>query len=1806
MSITTTIQRFPFDGRWEEYDPAAKDMNSFDQIGAQFSETWLGKAAKGVHDFGVSQEKIVSEWNKQERNVEPLQAVQELDTELELREHEMRYLIDEGVRDPDKARAIVMRERASEERQRQLAQQSEVSNLLTGLVAYIPQGVIEVGVSGGFGAALNAVRAPIALTNVVTRDIAAAYTVELAGAGYAAYIDPVDGIEEGIQNGLVNGTMSAAALLGFEAARVGYGGVKQAMTPKIGGLVDEVKTGTPLAAAFDGAADVPMGTPVVDINFSEVRDEILASRGIATDTETIRSFTGGKMSDRQAEGTIRLVEPAAEDATDGLHFVVVERFADEADIPPAPRGETAAETTAREAKAAEWKLQEEAEVAAHAEQMKAFEVEEATYQQRIQELEAQRAEAAAMRQQADEQAAQLKAAKKELKQVEKQIAKETDRDAKEALRRRETDLDAIVQELSGKPKAARSRAARLEKKVEAVGEIPQPTRPPERAPRPIPEDAAPPAPYVAPRATGEGEKVFSVFQRTGYQGAWEKVGTHASQGEAITAVKAEHPMAAGVENFLHPTTYGWTKSKLLDVQEQYVPGGRSPVDAANVVARRMEKELELLEESIAALKARRATETNPALIRESTLQIEARETRLENMRDRVDRLHRTGNVRGAAFGQGNVWTNMLKMLDKGSKLVGKDLDGWRKKNWPYWNLISNEKLANTQVGIDYANLAEDLMGTQGVSLFAHRAGRRGRESVHARIQSRMNAHFSRHYDKLLEAYSKSIGMQGTMSPYGAFVRSVGTRAQRLYKKVADKIGATPADRPITRTFEEFDAAVRDAHIDKIQALEGGNGAWTSGDKAIDEAVEAYQQLYTEVGEMVRSVGGFGTQSQLKADIEQLKRMIAEPSWEDLEPVALKEGEDLFTPRQRELYVTAMNNAQATGNVEGWRPLTDVEFHEAQKDHYFLVNTLATKLDIPVTYLKPSQLHMVPDRVLEGLGPYAKGFYFMSEGRGYIVNLGVSRDRVHSVHATLHEFSHAIDAFFWQSARPEVKNALIEAYQAYRSKFHDKMSDEELLALRTEMGGPAALYTQGRRPLEPGGREREPSSEVAYGVPNKEWVMHEMEWRAEQIARWLKTNETPHGLVEQHFADVAGYYKLMEQELGRSNIVPHQAVQRWMDDVWFNPGRVAALSLQWIDNDSGPLLEEKQPKLVPRSDLLIARHEKLRRLQMQYDKYTVGALKSHYHKSYDKTAIIQNTDGFQDLAKAYFVQSGMTEAGAEEAAKKVTSSILDEGLEPGATPREKVALPVAMEVTGGHLGAETFSMPAWFEAGGLRARDFLRTDHAQVAHEYLREAYGVTEMSRVFGDHNGETRLRELRRAARRENVPEELIGEMEEAFRTLRNDVLGKSRIVDDPSLLSTRVLRTTRHFNVAAYMGKVVQMQAVDLAALVQISGFRNLLNAMELNWGKAASEAGRNVPKEMTDLFGLAVEVASQQRIDSLTNELGHSIGYKTKAEQLAAKVSRNIFQYGGATVFTDHARRIGGILTSDQLLRYCEAAKNGTLKPQTIHPKTGKMTDIGDEQRLRAFGLDQKQAAAIYDEWAAHVPESERAFEGMTGGKLYIADASSWTDLELQRKFTSAVRTNMDSLVLTPNAATRPQLLQKEAMRWLLLYQSFGIHAAQTLSMRMADGTLDMQRTALLAASLIGATALVQQFRKPDYVEDDWNDVLYEATLMSGVLSIPGMVAEYGSSITGMHPLGFMGFEQPSFKDDLNPAAAFGPVASQWEGLVSGIGNRLTGEKDSGDDMARGLRYMVPYNNLWYLNGVANWMRSGAGEILEPAKE
>jgi len=483
--------------------------------------------------------------------------------------------------------------------------------------------------------------------------------------------------------------------------------------------------------------------------------------------------------------------------------------------------------------------------------------------------------------------------------------------------------------------------------------------------------------------------------------------------------------------------------------------------------------------------------------------------------------------------------------------------------------------------------------------------------------------------------------------------------------------------------------------------------------------------------------------------------------------------------------------------------------------------------------------------------------------------------------------------------------------------------------------------------------------------------------------------------------------------------------------------------------------------------------------------------------------------------------------------------------------------------------------------------------------YVMRTAPMIETARVFGDPKAQKAIDDLfyevYERAQAETNPAKQAKMLEEAERAkqamidLRDIVHGVYQIPEHTDAITPRLLRILRNFNILGAMGRSVLMAMGDMGNVIVSQGFvRSLGHAVE-SFAGGLTDGNIKMIKDEVDLAGSVSEVILGMRYHQMT-DFGAAVGYSSKApkwfnklERGMSNASQRFFLYNLLGPWTDMARRFSGGMLQSRLIENSRLWKAGQL---------------GDDQIeiMTRLGINKEQAIQFVNEWEAS--------GGLKHKSMFIANTSQWVSEQAVRTFRAAMNTEINRMVPTPGAVDKPKaLLKSEWWKVIGQYRGFSIAATHRI---MGAGIHTKGKTKWAGmASMVGIAMTVDALKRPDYIQMPIEEQLLRAVELSGVtgiiLDLNDTIERASAGTIGLRPALGMDIRERN-PNWANRMGTIGAVPNQWLTLMYG----LTSDEATTNDLARGIRYMIPYNNLLWWNEAFNRGQRAAVDTIEDFQE
>jgi len=514
-----------------------------------------------------------------------------------------------------------------------------------------------------------------------------------------------------------------------------------------------------------------------------------------------------------------------------------------------------------------------------------------------------------------------------------------------------------------------------------------------------------------------------------------------------------------------------------------------------------------------------------------------------------------------------------------------------------------------------------------------------------------------------------------------------------------------------------------------------------------------------------------------------------------------------------------------------------------------------------------------------------------------------------------------------------------------------------------------------------------------------------------------------------------------------------------------------------------------------------------------------------------------------------------------------------------------------ESNSGNFGVSVNALSRKINIPPHLVKDFIETDPHKVMRLYHRRMAVSIEMARRFD--SDPTMGRELEALSRlmddQINVAtgkqkQVLIKEKEEtiqAIEDLRDKVLGVYKIPRDPSALSYRATQFTKHWMALSLMGQPIIASLADLGKIQMALGWKQMFGAA---WAKhtIGKEAFRLAGEEAR-LAGIGSDIATRMRFENLM-DFDDFYTPMSKLEEFTARNVDRLFFVNLLTPYTDYLKVFTGSIMQSNIIKMSE---------KLVKQGKGSLSRT-EKMWVARSGLGEDELRGIYSQW-------EKSGSQIQDGVLYLANTDQWKDLGLQRRFRTALATEVENAVITPGPNTRLNFMSTNTGSIVTQFKNFALTATHQITMAGLQQR-DMYTLQALS-SMIAIGAFVDLWKSPDYDNRSLLSIdrLVQAVDYSGVTGIMfdlnNMVEVVSGHSIGARPL--MGID-PIWK---NPTVAqrggqvFGPAGSLGFDFIWS----LTSPEAEASDVARSIRRLTPYNNLIWWDKIVDQAQREVGQAF-----
>jgi len=264
----------------------------------------------------------------------------------------------------------------------------------------------------------------------------------------------------------------------------------------------------------------------------------------------------------------------------------------------------------------------------------------------------------------------------------------------------------------------------------------------------------------------------------------------------------------------------------------------------------------------------------------------------------------------------------------------------------------------------------------------------------------------------------------------------------------------------------------------------------------------------------------------------------------------------------------------------------------------------------------------------------------------------------------------------------------------------------------------------------------------------------------------------------------------------------------------------------------------------------------------------------------------------------------------------------------------------------------------------------------------------------------------------------------------LRDRLLGTYGYSMNPNSWAYRAQKQAKQYNMVTMLGDVTASSTPDLGKLIAEAGFTKFATRGMVPLIKAlvSKDFRKYLAENFTEASRLlsGVEFVQGGRVASISDVMD-DFGKHTKFERIADTVSQKAISATGIRHWNAALKQIASTIISENMIDAMKALKKGKATTKQV-------------SSLARSGISLKDAARI----SKHIEK-----HGVKQGQITVPNISKWEGPQaasLGKLYASALRKDMDRVIVTPGIATTPLWISKNGLTLLGQFQSFGFSSMQ----------------------------------------------------------------------------------------------------------------------------------------------------------------
>jgi hypothetical protein len=426
------------------------------------------------------------------------------------------------------------------------------------------------------------------------------------------------------------------------------------------------------------------------------------------------------------------------------------------------------------------------------------------------------------------------------------------------------------------------------------------------------------------------------------------------------------------------------------------------------------------------------------------------------------------------------------------------------------------------------------------------------------------------------------------------------------------------------------------------------------------------------------------------------------------------------------------------------------------------------------------------------------------------------------------------------------------------------------------------------------------------------------------------------------------------------------------------------------------------------------------------------------------------------------------------------------------------------------------------------------------------------------------------------------------AFEGMRLRLLNQVGPKGSEAIGWIRTGRILRQFNMLRMLGTQTVSSMADLGHIVSKYGLRNT--------GKALAKFVTNVNfNKLTRADSRRMHVALDWVLDTRSGTLadiaedlsGGQRGFAANLERVGQRATQQFTRLSLMATWNSTLKNLTSILEQDAILR-------GAANPSSL----SKI----QRAKIAQLGLGESDLKVIAEQFAKH---------GETTDGMLRASTELWDKeaLGVARKLESAIIKAGEVMSISKGVGDTPLLMDKELVKTLLQFKTFGVVSVNRLMIPVAQGLAHGDMMAANGLGVMLGLGTLSQYTKDIIAgrepETDPASIVSSALLWSGAL---GYIPDVWDPATVFMPGPLRKLKLSRFKDssplDTLMGPSFGTASdfiTAWSGLMKPADEESWAPEVSASDVHR-TRRLLPLQNLAYIYRLVNALEGEFADSID----